>query len=85
MRTELLIDVLGWIGAVALLCAYALVSNKKVEGDSPAYQTLNLVGSIFLIANTFFYGAYPSVAVNLFWTGIAVFTLLRLSRRTVSK
>jgi hypothetical protein len=37
-------DTIGWIGAVALLFAYALVSIRRIEGDSPGYQILNLVG-----------------------------------------
>jgi len=31
---SVLIDVIGWIGAVAILVAYALVSTKKLEGNS---------------------------------------------------
>ena len=49
------IDILGWIGAIALLVAYALISAKRVEGDSTGYQLLNLVGSFLLILNTLYY------------------------------
>lgn len=71
------IDLVGWLGALALLTAYALVSTKRMEGDSRAYQLLNLGGSAFLIINTFFYGAYPSTLVNLVWIGIALFALAK--------
>lgn len=81
MRLDLWSDVVGWIGAALLLGAYALVSTKRVEGDSIAYQTLNLLGSAFLIVNSAYYGAYPSVGVNVIWIGIAVFAILRVIRR----
>ncbi len=76
--TDLWIDILGWIGAIALLIAYALISAKRVEGDSTGYQLLNLVGSILLILNTLYYGAYPSSFLNLFWIAVALFALRKV-------
>jgi hypothetical protein len=70
------VDAIGWLGALILLVAYALVSLKRLEGDSTAYQVLNLGGGALLIINSFFYGAHPSVTVNLFWIGIALYTLV---------
>lgn len=74
-------DILGWAGAGLLLAAYVLVSSKRLEGDSVAYQLLNLAGSALLIVNSAYYGAYPSVGVNVVWIGIAVFTITRVVRR----
>jgi len=74
---QILVDVLGWIGAVLFLTAYALVSLKKVEGDSILFQGINIVAGIFLITNTVYWKAYPSAALNLAWIGIAIFTLRR--------
>jgi hypothetical protein len=74
---SVLIDVIGWIGAVAILVAYALVSTRKLEGTSLPYQLLNLVGGACLIANTIYYKAYPSTFVNLVWAGIAIYTIVR--------
>lgn len=73
----LLIDILGWLGAAALLVAYALVSKGRFTGASVPYQALNVVGSIGLIINTVYYGAYPSTFVNVVWIVIAAYTLLR--------
>jgi hypothetical protein len=86
MNSYVWFDAIGWVGAVALLIAYALVSSKKLEGDSAAFQLLNISGSILLAANTIFYGSYPSTFVNLIWAGIAVFSIAarrRLSSRYV--
>ena len=74
---NLIINVLGWTGVALLLIAYALVSTKKLAGDAWIYQTLNLVGSGLLIINSFYFGAYPSVGVNLAWIWIAIYALAR--------
>lgn len=77
----LIVDISGWIGAILLLLAYGLVSRKKVAGDAISYQLLNAVGSIFLIVNSFYYKAYPSVAVNVFWISIALITMLEYRKK----
>lgn len=84
MNFQLLIDVLGWTGAVCLLLAYFLVSGKKLAGDSLHYQLLNLAGGALLTINSLYYGAFPSVAVNVVWIGIALFTLTLRSRKSVT-
>jgi hypothetical protein len=70
-------DILGWIGAIEVLAAYLLVSINKVGGKSIIFQLLNLTGAIFLIINTIALKAYPSAFVNVVWSGIAIYFLLR--------
>src|SRR5437588_12983130 len=84
MNTYIWCDAIGWVGAAALLVAYAMISHKKLEGDSAAYQLLNISGSILLALNTIFYGSYPSTFVNLILAGIAVFSIGG-SRRNASR
>jgi hypothetical protein len=76
-----LVNVLGWLGGVLILVAYAAVSVRKLEGDSIVYQSLNVVGSALLIANAFHYGAYPSAVVNVAWVAIALISLARRKPR----
>jgi phosphoglycerol transferase MdoB-like AlkP superfamily enzyme len=80
MNNHIWFDAVGWLGAAALLVAYAMVSSRKMEADSAPYQVLNIIGSILLVANTIFYRAYPSSFVNLIWAGIAVFSITTRSR-----
>ena len=80
MNNHIWFDAVGWLGAAALLVAYAMVSSRKMEADSAPYQVLNIIGSILLVANTIFYQAYPSSFVNLIWAGIAVFSMATRSR-----
>lgn len=74
---QLLIDILGWAGTVLYLLAFALISFKKVEGDSLLYQSINILAGTLLIVNTFYWRAYPSLGLNAAWIAIAVFTLGR--------
>ncbi|NOH03825.1 MAG: hypothetical protein HND47_18610 [Chloroflexi bacterium] len=81
---RILIDIIGWVGTILYLVAYALVSAKKVESDSWAYQGMNFIAGTLLIINTLYWQAYPSVGLNVAWVGIAVITLGRkvLQKRT---
>ena len=71
------INVLGWVGAAALLSAYWLVSTKKTSGNSRTYQSVNLLGAALVLLNSLYYGAHPSVGVNAAWIAIGAYTLAR--------
>ena len=75
------IDVMGWIGALLILTAYALISFGKVKGNSVKYQLLNIFGSIFLVINTYYYGAIPSTLVNIIWAIIAFFAIFAIVKK----
>jgi hypothetical protein len=82
--TDLIIDLAGWLGAIILLLAYALVSGKKLDGAGVPYQLLNLSGSGLLAANSIYHGAIPSVFVNVVWILIGLVAILN-SRRKASQ
>ncbi|MEW6400326.1 MAG: hypothetical protein AB1649_00930 [Chloroflexota bacterium] len=77
---KLIIDIIGWIGAVAYLLAFGLVSARKVEPDSWIYQGMNVFAGLLLITNNFYLRAYPSTALNVAWVGLAALTLSRKYR-----
>jgi hypothetical protein len=79
--TPTIIDLMGWVGAVLLLLAYALVSSRRLAGDSVRFQLLNLSGGLLLAINSGYHGALPSVAVNAIWIVIGLVALLRARRR----
>lgn len=72
-------DLSGWLGAAAYLIAYALVSTKRLAGDSRLFQGLNLLGGLTLVINSAYYQVWPSVAVNAAWAGIAAAMLVKKS------
>lgn len=75
---QIVVDILGWFGTVMLILGYILISAKKVHGQSISYQLYNLLGSIFLGVNSYYYGAFPSVGINIMWVGIGSVTLMRI-------
>jgi len=83
MDASLLIDIAGWLGVAALLIAYFMVSTQRMEGSSVPYQLLNAGGSGLLILNSYYYGAMPSVGINIAWIAIAVYALSRTLQRPV--
>ena len=78
MEPRLLLDAAGWIGMASLISAYWLVSTGRLRGTSRIYQTLNVIGSAGLLANTFYYRAYPAAALNLTWLCIGVTIYVRV-------
>ncbi len=79
--SPIIIDSAGWVGALLLLSAYALVSNRRLAGDSMYFQLLNLGGGVLLAINSGYHGALPSVAVNAVWIVIGLAALYRARYR----
>jgi hypothetical protein len=73
-----LIDIIGWIGSIEVIAAYALNSNQLMSSDSIAFQLLNLTGGLFLIINTIYHRAYPSAFINVVWVIIASISIVRI-------
>ena len=75
-----LIEAAGWIGASLILGAYILLSAGKMQGNSPAYQWMNVIGAAGFILNSGYHGAIPSVAINVLWIAIGGFALWRICK-----
>ena len=80
---KLAIEVIGWIGAVLILGAYALLSGGKVSSDSLSYHLINIVGAAGFVVNSGWNGALPSAALNVVWIGIGVYGLMHRRRLNV--
>ena len=81
MSVELLIAIVGWVGAVLILAAYFLLTAERLTARDPAYQWMNVVGAAGFIVNSGWNGAYPSAALNVIWVGIGLVALIRLARQ----
>lgn len=78
---KLTVDILGWIASVLIVGSYLLNIKGKWTAQMKPYIWCNLIGGIFFVANTFYYGAYPSGAVNVIWVIIAVIGLFQKPRK----
>lgn len=74
---ELLWEVAGWAGAVAILSAYLGVSMGWLKAGR-RFQTANLLGACAFIINGAFHGAWPSVVTNVAWFLISAVALIRM-------
>lgn len=75
---ELIIEIAGWIGTVLVLLAYfMLIAFKKITEDSKSYNIMNLLGAVLIIINSSYHMAYPSVGLNIAWSIIAIYGLIK--------
>lgn len=73
---ELIIEIVGWIGAVEILLAYGLNSFQRIDSNSLLFYLLNLTGGICFVIYTIHKGANASALVNVIWVIIAVVGLV---------
>lgn len=77
MSTAVSVDVVGWVGAAALLLAYGLVSAGRLAPSGWRFQALNLLGAACLAVNGAYHGAWPSVGLNSVWLVIGATAIVR--------
>lgn len=65
------IEAIGWLGTIAIVGAYGLLTTHRVTLQSRSYQWLNLWGSVGLMINGAYNGAFPSMMLNLIWMILA--------------
>lgn len=81
----ILAELIGWIGALAILAGYAAFSLGWIA-NGPIFQASNLFGSAALLLNAYHHGAWPSVVLNVAWaaiSSIALYRVLKVRRPTV--
>jgi hypothetical protein len=71
------IDVIGYLGSFLIILAYLLISFNKLKSSSSTFQVLNLVGGALVLCNSWFYGAFPSVLISVFWILIASYSIYK--------
>lgn len=73
----ILVEVVGWLGAILVLGAYILVLTGRLSGASAAFQSMNAFGALFFVLNSWWHGAIPSMVLNIIWSGIGFVALWR--------
>ncbi|MFJ3402813.1 hypothetical protein [Promicromonospora sp. NPDC090134] len=88
MSLMLVVTVLGWVGAIAGLVAYAMVSRGRWSADSLAFQGTNMLAAGTLLTVAAANGIWPSAASNMaaILIGVnAVYTVVRAKRRAAKE
>lgn len=65
-------QLIGIVGAALLLLAYFNNSQKRWGSSSRAYQLVNLAGAVLIVINTFYFGVYGPLFLNICWALIAL-------------
>jgi hypothetical protein len=82
MTTEqIAVEVVGWAGALLILLGYLLISAGKLNGQSPLYQWMNIVGAAGFVINGWWHDAIPSTVLNVVWMGIGAVALWKIGQR----
>jgi hypothetical protein len=71
------IELTGWIGALLVLLAYALLTMQRLTSASVSYRWLNVAGSAGLVVNAAWNGALPAAFLNVVWLGITFYSLAK--------
>ncbi|WP_020398503.1 CBU_0592 family membrane protein [Kordiimonas gwangyangensis] len=75
MSLELIINIIGIVGSILLLTAYYCSTDARFRDRTLTVTALNFFGAAGIAINSGYYGAYPSVALNIFWCVIALFAV----------
>jgi hypothetical protein len=74
-------DLIGWLGTLAYIVAYLLLSLGKLKAEQKAYHLLNILGALGLIVNAIHLKDYPNIVVNTVWFAIGSMALIFIIRR----
>ncbi|AMD87577.1 hypothetical protein AXF14_08265 [Actinomyces radicidentis] len=80
-----IISIGGWVGAAEFLFGYFLISRNRIAGDSLKYQALNITGSILLMTNCAYTGAWPSAISNVFYLFVGITILFTVKRAYIAQ
>ena len=75
----MLFDVIGWIGMILILLAYALLSLGKIK-NGIIYQLINLLAGVFMAIGVFPKKVWFSFTLEIIWSIIAIVSLIKLAK-----
>lgn len=77
-KKDIIIEVIGWLGALMILVGFALNGFEILQSQSYAYQLLNLVGALGVVVTSLHRKVHQTALLNGFWAVIAVFALINV-------
>ena len=74
-------DLIGWLGTLAYIIAYLLLSIGKLKAEQKTYHLLNILGALGLIVNAIHLNDYPNIIVNAVWFAIGFIGLIFIIKK----
>lgn len=75
---EKISEILGWVGVLCIVCAYALVSFGLIGAASLSYQILNTIGALGVIYSSFCKKNFQPVVLNIVWALIGIVSIIKI-------
>ena len=72
------LNILGWAGVILILLAYTVNVFGVLASGSFAYLFMNLLGSSFILFETFTRKDYQPAFLNLIWAIVALTMLVKI-------
>lgn len=82
METDIRLEVVGWIGAVALLVGFVLAMTGTLVPSSLAYGVINFFGSLAIVAVSLSRKNWQPAALNAIWAGVALYYIVKVTLAT---
>jgi hypothetical protein len=70
-------DVIGVVGAAAIVAAYFANQQRWLRSEDWRYPFANLVGAALILVSLFFEWNFPSVVIEIFWVAISLYGLAK--------
>ncbi len=71
----------GFIGVALIVAAYLANQQDWLSGDDWRFPAANLVGSLLILASLWTAWNVPSAVIEVIWSAISVYGLIRRWRR----
>ncbi|MBR2708736.1 hypothetical protein IKE98_00125 [Candidatus Saccharibacteria bacterium] len=73
-------DILGWVGSIMVVLAYALLSAKKIK-PGLIYQLMNFFAALLIAIGLFPRNAWFSFALQVVWALVAIIAIIKLRKK----
>ena len=64
-------NTVGYIGALAIIIAFTMLSFKQIEPGDTIYLMLNFFGAIGILVDAFYHDDYPSGFLHVVFAAVA--------------
>lgn len=78
MKKNIVVEIIGWYGVLAILGAYALLSFGVFSPNNIFYQILNGTGALGIVLVSFRKKTYQPAVLNVIWLIIAVIAIINI-------
>jgi len=78
-------QLIGLLGMICIVAAYFLLQIGRINSETLAYQTINLIGAILLIISLLEHFNLGSFLIEVFWIFITFFGFYKIYKKRSAK